>query len=71
MSKQAQYILFGEDVIGNVSAYPAYPPIHCVGCGSELYRVYNSDTQWKYVCLKEKLLVVPENQFRTLEIEIE
>ena len=71
MNKRPQYILFGEDVLGNVSAYPAYPIVHCDGCGSELYRLYNTNTSWKYVCLQEKRLVVPEQSCRTLEIEVE
>jgi len=50
MSKLPQNILWGEDVIGNVSAYPALPTTLCPGCGSKLYRVYNTQTDWKYLC---------------------
>jgi hypothetical protein len=70
MSKLRQNILWGEDVIGNVSAYPALPTILCPGCRSELYRVYNTQTDWRYLCMKEMALVDPENVNQTLQIEI-
>ena len=53
MSKLPQDILWGEDVIGNVSAYPALPTALCPGCGSKLYRVYNTQIDWKYLCKEE------------------
>ena len=71
MSRLAQYILWGEDVIGNVSAYPALPTTPCPGCGSKLYRVYNTQTDWKYLCNEEKILVDPEDVQQTLQVEIE
>jgi hypothetical protein len=64
-------VLWGEDVIGNVSAYPALPTVLCYRCGSKLHRVYNTQTEWSYLCLEEKILVDPENQNQTLEIEVE
>jgi hypothetical protein len=64
-------ILWGEDVIGNVSAYPALPSVLCHRCGSKLYRVYNTQTAWGYLCLEEKILVDPANQDQTLDIELE
>ena len=69
MSRQPQYILWGEDVIGNVSAYPALPIALCPSCGSELYRVYNTQTVWKYMCKEEKVLVNPEDVQQTLQVE--
>ena len=71
MSRLAQDILWGEDVIGNVSAYPALPTALCPGCGSKLYRVYNTQTEWKYMCKEEKILVDPEDIQQTLQVEIE
>ena len=71
MSKLPQNILWGEDVIGNVSAYPALPTILCPGCRSELYRVYNTQTAWKYLCKEEKVLVDPEDVLQALQVEIE
>jgi hypothetical protein len=71
MNNRPQNILFVDDVIGNVSAYPALLTILCQSCGSRLYRVYNTQTQWKYMCLKEKTLVDPENTHRTLQVEVE
>lgn len=71
MSKTPQNILWGEDVIGSVSAYPALPNTLCPSCGSKLYRVYNTQTEWEYLCKKEKALVDPEDVQQTLQIEIE
>ena len=71
MNNRPTTVLWGEDVIGNVSVYPALPPILCHRCGSKLHRVYNTRTEWGYLCLEEKLLVDPENQTQTLEIEVE
>lgn len=71
MSRTPQNILWGEDVIGNVSAYPALPDILCPRCGSKLYRVYNTQTEWEYLCKKEKVLVDPKDVHQTLQIEIE
>ena len=71
MSRLPQNILWGEDVIGNVSAYPALPTTLCPGCGSMLYRVYNTQTAWKYLCREEKVLVDPEDGLQTLQVEIE
>lgn len=64
-------ILWGEDVIGNVSAYSALPSVLCYRCGSKLHRVYNTQTDWSYICLQEKILIDPENQNQVLEIEVE
>lgn len=71
MNKKPSNILWGENVIGNVSVYPALPTVVCHRCGSKLYRVYNTQTEWDYLCLEEKLLVDPENQKQMLEIEVE
>lgn len=71
MSKLPQNILWGEDVIGNVSAYPALPTALCPGCGSKLYRVYNTQIDWKYLCKEEMVLVDLENVQQTLLVEIE
>lgn len=71
MSRLAQDILWGEDVIGNVSAYPALPTTLCPGCGSKLFRVYNTQTAWQYLCMEEKILVDPEDSQQTLQVEIE
>ena len=71
MNKRPSSILWGENVIGNVSVYPALPTVVCHRCGSKLYRVYNTQTEWDYLCLEEKLLVDPENQKQMLEIEVE
>ena len=71
MSRLAQDILSGEDVIGNVSAYTALPTTLCPGCGSKLYRVYNTQTAWKYLCKEQKILVDPEDAQQTLQVEIE
>lgn len=70
MSRLPQYILWGEDVIGNVSAYPALPKALCHSCESELYRVYNTQTAWRYFCMEEKLLVDPDNPNETLAVEV-
>jgi hypothetical protein len=71
MSGRPKNILWGEDVIGNVSAYPALPTVQCSRCGSKLYRVYNTQAGWSYLCLEEKILVDPNNQNQTLVIELE
>ena len=71
MNKLPQNILWGEDVIGNVSAYPALPNTLCPRCGSKLYRVYNTQMAWKYLCKEEKVLVDPADVYQTLQIEIE
>jgi hypothetical protein len=71
MNGKPKNILWGEDVIGNVSAYPALPAVRCLRCGSQLHRVYNTQLEWKYLCLEEKILVDAENQNQTLEIELE
>jgi hypothetical protein len=71
MSKLPQNILWGEDVIGNVSAYPALPTALCPGCGSQLYRVYNTQIDWKYLCKEEMVLVDLENVQQTLLVDIE
>jgi hypothetical protein len=71
MSKLPQNILWGEDVIGNVSAYPALPTALCPRCGSKLYRVYNTQIDWKYLCKEEMVLVDPEAAHETLQVEIE
>lgn len=71
MNGRTKTILWGEDVLGNASAYPALPTVLCYRCGSKLYRVYNTQTDWGYLCLEEKILVDPENESQTLEIELE
>ena len=71
MNKRPTTVLWGEDVIGNVSAYPALPTVFCHRCGSKLHRVYNTQTDWGYLCLEDKILVNPEDQGQTLEIEVE
>lgn len=71
MTRLPQYILWGEDVIGNVSAYPALPTTLCPGCGSKLYRVYNTQTEWKYLCKEEQVLVDTEDAQQTLLVQIE
>ena len=71
MKDRPKNILWGEDVIGNVSAYPAIPTVLCYRCGAKLHRVYNTQTEWHYLCLDEKILVDPENQNQMLEIEVE
>lgn len=71
MNKRPTTVLWGENVIGNVSVYPALPNVVCHRCGSKLHRVYNTQTEWGYLCLEEKLLVDPENQKQMLEIEVE
>lgn len=71
MSRLPQNILWGEDVISNVSAYPALPTALCPGCGSILYRVYNTQTAWKYLCKEAKALVDPEGVQQMLQVEIE
>ena len=71
MNKRPTTVLWGENVIGNVSVYPALPTVVCHRCGSKLHRVYNTQTEWGYLCLEEKLLVDPENQKQMLEIEVE
>jgi hypothetical protein len=71
MNNRPQNILFGEDVIGNVSAYPALPTVFCHACGSKLYRVYNTQTSWKYMCMKEMALVDLKNVLQTLQVEVE
>ncbi len=70
-NNQPKNILWGEDVIGNVSAYPALPTVLCSRCGSKLFRVYNTRTEWGYLCLEEKILIDPESRNQTLEIEVE
>jgi hypothetical protein len=70
MNKRPEYILWGDDVIGNISAYPALPKTPCHSCGSQLYRVYNTQTEWKYLCMEEKLLVDPDNPNETLSVEV-
>jgi hypothetical protein len=71
MNNRPQNILFGEDVIGNVSAYPALPTILCPDCGSKVHRVYNTQTQWKYICMQEKALVDLGNPGSPLPVEVE
>jgi hypothetical protein len=71
MNSRPKNILWGTDVIGNVSAYPALPSVECHRCGSKLHRVYNTQTEWGYLCLEEKILVDPEDQHQILEIEVE
>lgn len=71
MSKLPQNILWGEDVIGNVSAYPALPTALCPSCESKLFRVYNTQTAWKYLCKEEMILVDPENAQQALQVKIE
>ena len=71
MSNRLTNVLWGEDVIGNVSAYTALPTVLCSRCGSKLHRVYNTQTEWGYLCLEEKILVDPENANQALEIEVE
>ncbi len=71
MSTSVQSILWGDDVIGNVSAYPALPTALCPGCGSKLYRVYNTQTEWEYLCREEKELVDPQDAQKKLQVEIE
>jgi hypothetical protein len=71
MNNRPQNVLFGEDVIGNVSAYPALPNVLCPDCGSKLHRVYNTQTRWKFMCMKERKLVDLENSHQLLEVEVE
>ena len=71
MRKPPQNIFWGEDVIGNVSAYPALPTAFCPGCGSKLCRIYNTQIDWKYLCKEEMVLVDLENVQQTLLVEIE
>ena len=70
MNNRPKEILWGDDVIANVSGYPALPTVLCYRCGSKLHRVYNTQTEWNYVCLEEKILIDPANQNQTLEIEL-
>lgn len=70
MNNRPKEILWGDDVIANVSGYPALPTVLCYRCGSQLHRVYNTQTEWNYVCLEEKILINPENQGQILEIEL-
>lgn len=70
MSNSPKNVVWGEDVIGNVSHYPAIPTVLCSRCGSKLYRVYNTQTEWNYLCLEEKILIDPENREQTLEVDV-
>jgi hypothetical protein len=70
MNKRPEYIVWGEDVIGNISAYPALPKTLCHNCGSQLYRVYNIQSEWRYICMEEKLLVDPDNPKETLAVDV-
>ena len=71
MNKRPTTVLWGENVIGNVSVYPALPNVVCHRCGSKLHRVYNTQTDWKYLCKEEKILVDLEDIQQTLQVEIE
>jgi hypothetical protein len=48
-----------DQMIGQISAYSALPAVKCPNCGAKLHRVYNTPTQWEYICLDESLLVAP------------
>lgn len=71
MSRLPQDILWGEDVIGTVSAYPAFPIILCPRCGSKLFRVYDIQPPWEYLCKEEMALVDLQNVHQMLTVEIE
>lgn len=71
MNIRPKDILLGKDMIGNVSTYAALPTTLCPNCGSKLHRVYNSQTQWKYLCIKERILVDLENAQNSLQVKIE
>lgn len=71
MRRIPENILWGEDIIGNVGPSPAFPVVLCPRCGSNLYNVYNIQTDWKFLCMKEMMLVDPEKPGDTLQVEVE
>lgn len=42
-----------------MSAYTALPSVLCPSCGNKLHRLFNTQSDWKYVCEQEGLLVDP------------
>ncbi len=52
-------VYINNQLIGSVSDYSALPATLCPSCGSKLHRVYNTDTDWRYFCLQESVLVKP------------
>jgi hypothetical protein len=53
------------------TSYPALPTALCPSCESKLFRVYNTQTAWKYLCKEEMILVDPENAQQALQVESE
>jgi hypothetical protein len=71
MSIQPKIALVGDEVIGQVSSYAALPAVACPSCGSKLHRVFNTQTNWKYVCLSENVLVAPGTDDPPVPVTIE
>ena len=71
MSPKTSRVLLGEDLIGNVSAYTALPAVICPSCSAKLHRIFNTTTEWRYVCQSEHLLIDPTGEKSPVKISIE
>lgn len=63
--------VLNDEIIGQVSAYAALPAVLCPNCGAKLYRVFNTQTKWQFVCLSEKLLVAPGTDDPPVRVEVD
>ena len=63
--------VLNDEIIGQVSAYAALPAVLCPSCGAKLYRLFNTQTQWKFVCMSEKILVAPGTDDPPVPVEVD
>ncbi len=71
MAYQAKSAFLDDKRVGEVSAYSAMPAVECPSCGERLHRIFNTDTQWEYICVSEKLLVTPGKDDPPVRVKVE
>ena len=65
-----QNIYLNDTLIGSMSAYTALPSVMCPSCGNKLHRLFNTQSEWKYVCEHESLLVDPNGSKDAQKVNI-
>lgn len=66
-----QSVVLDGQSVGSVGQYAAHPPVYCPDCGSKLYRIFNANTEWKFVCLNENKLVAPGTDNQPVPVSIQ
>ncbi len=71
MSTPAIRILVDDVFIGNASTFSTMPSVLCPNCGARLHRVYNTQSDWKYICMAEKKLIDIESNKQPVKVVTE